>query len=161
MIDLKAQGVQFHKTLYFVASYLKENKNAKIFFDGIGSDLRIYGIEALFYAFWFYKYLHIMYGAEYVAESRLRAETECDSSWYYCIGQGTPKSGDLIIANNKSIFGSALSMAQNRGKLIYQSGFPTIPKIVLMPLLRYLFAKSMAKKPQNLAKKYKLFRIAL
>ena len=153
MIDLKAQGVQFHRALDFVASHLKENKDAKIFFEGIGSDLLIYGAEALFYASWFDEYLHIMYGAQSPKGGRLRAETKCYYDSYYCLRQGTPKSGDLIIANNKSALGNTLTVAQSRGELIYQSGFPTIPKIALMPFARYFFSDSSPVAQNDKAKK--------
>ena len=139
-IDLKAQGVQFHQTLDFVASHLEENKDTKIFFEGIGSGKRLYGYDAQIYSFYFVKYAIVLHKID-TNIWILRTNAPYERDEYYDVQSGTPKSGDLIIVSNKSAFGDSLQKAQNRGELIFVSGFPTMPHIALMPFVKYLNAK--------------------
>lgn len=140
MIDLKAQGVQFHQTLDFVAQYLNEHKSTDIYFEGIGSGKRLYGYDAQLYSFYFVKYAIVLHKIDAdIWILRTNAPSERDE--YYDVQVGEPKMGDLIIVSNKSAFGDSLQRAQNRGELIYQSGFPTIPKIALIPLVKWLNAR--------------------
>lgn len=140
MIDFKAQGVQFHKTLDFVAQYLREHKGTDIYFEGIGSGKRLYGYDAQVYSFYFVKYAIILRKID-ADIWILRTNAPYERDEYYYVQVGEPKMGDLIIVSNKSAFGDSLQRAQNRGELIYQSGFPTIPKIALMPLVKWLNAQ--------------------
>ena len=140
MIDLKAQGVQFHQTLDFVAQYLREHKGTDIYFEGIGSGKRLYGYDAQLYSFYFVKYAIVLRKID-TDIWILRTNAPYERDEYYDVQVGEPKMGDLIIVSNKSAFGDSLQRAQNLGDLIYQSGFPTIPKIALMPFIKYLNAK--------------------
>lgn len=139
MIDLKAQGVQFHQTLDFVAQYLSGHKGADIYFEGIGRGSEIYGEDSEFFVSWFNEYLEIFCGIDITP--RTNAPSGASVALGYRVLEGTPKTNDLIIVSNKSAFGDSLSVAQNRGELIFTSGFPTMPQIALMPLIKYLNAK--------------------
>ena len=148
MIDFKAQGVQFHQTLDFVAQYLRKNNGANLYFEGIGRGRDIYDFEMEMRPFWFAEYLEKFYSV-YDFDLRTSAPNgtrfQINQKGKYTLSNSdtisTPKSGDLIIVSNKSAFGDSLSVAQNRGELIFTSGFPSVPQIALMPFIKYLNAK--------------------
>ena len=141
MIDLKAQGVQFHSTLDFVASYIKDNPKIHIYFQGIGRGREIYGLEAQIYSIYLYKYVMMIYGFSDDSFDIRTSETINEYDDMFMVESGTPKANDLIIVSNKNAFGDSLDKARERGELIFQSGFPSIPHIALMPFVKYLNAR--------------------
>lgn len=144
MIDLKAQGVQFHRALDFVAQYLREHKSADIYFEGIGRGRELYDFEVEMRPFWFAEYLEKFYSV-YNFDLRTSASNGADfrpnAKAKYTLSNSeilsAPKSGDLIIVSNKSAFGDALARASTKGEVVYKSGFPSIPNIALAQILRY------------------------
>ena len=148
IIDLKAQGVQFHRTLNFVAQYLRENDGANLYFEGIGRGRQIYDFETEMRPFWFAEYLekiHKISNFDLRTEAPNGADFRPNVTGKYTLSNSDilsePKSGDLIIVSNKSTFGDALRRANTKGELIFQSGFPTIPNVALMSFVRYFSAK--------------------
>ena len=139
MIDLKAQGVQYHRTLDFTASYLKANQNAEIYFQGIGQGYEIYGEEATFAVSWFEAYLRIFHNVH--IDLRTNAPIGTHLAFGFNIYEGTPKSNDLIIVNNLNAYADSLSIAGQSGELIFQSGFHTIPYFALLPFVKYISVK--------------------
>ncbi len=148
MIDLKAQGVQLHQTLDFVAQYLQQNKGANLYFEGIGRGREIYDFEVGMRPFWFAEYLEKFYSI-YDFDLQTSAPNSADfrpnpKAKYTLLNSdmlSAPKGNDLIIVSNKSAFGDSLNRAGERGELIFVSGFPSIPHIALMPFIKYLNAK--------------------
>ena len=139
MIDLKAQGIQYHRTLDFTASYLKANQNAEIYFQGIGQGYEIYGEEATFAVSWFEAYLRIFHNVH--IDLRTNAPIGTHLAFGFNIYEGTPKSNDLIIVNNLNAYANSLSIAGQSGELIFQSGFHTIPYFALLPFVKYISVK--------------------
>lgn len=138
MINFKAQGVQLHRTLDFSAEYLKQNDKARLFFEGVGDGVNLYGFDNSIYVFSAVVYLHRIYGVNAV-KWKTNAKPYKDAL-LYTTSFDTPKKGDLIIYNQWSAFDSP--PAENLHKeLIYTSGFPTIPRISLKWLLCYANAK--------------------
>ncbi|MGX2983151.1 hypothetical protein, partial [Helicobacter sp. 23-1045] len=136
------------------ASHLRDNpQGADIYFDGIGSDIRIYGADAVFYAFGFQTHLEILHNVT----ANLRTNAPSSANILYLINEGTPKAGDLVILSNKSAVDSAIISVDSamvsvdsakfgvdsapKGELIFKSGFPTIPHITLISLMKYVSAK--------------------
>ncbi|MGX3012022.1 hypothetical protein ACWIUD_10800 [Helicobacter sp. 23-1044] len=188
MVDLKAQGVQFQRTLDFVASHLRDNpQGADIYFDGIGRGRDIYAFEVGMRPFWFALHLEKMRG---IANFDLRtnapngADFSVDKKSRFTLSNSdivsAPKSGDLIIVSNMRVFAesnmvdfakfgadsvnslsdsadfgrdsaknsadSAMILSDSvkfgadsapKGELIFKSGFPTIPHITLISLMKY------------------------
>ena len=139
MIDLKAQGVQYHRTLDFTASYLKANQNAEIYFQGIGQGYEIYGEEATFAVSWFEAYLRIFHNVH--IDLRTNAPIGTHLAFGFNIYEGTPKPNDLIVVNNLNAYADSLSIAGQSGELIFQSGFHTIPYFALLPFVKYISVK--------------------
>ena len=147
MIDLKAQGVQYHRTLDFVASYLSANQSVDIYFAGIGRGRDIYDFEVGMQPFWFADYLERLHG---IKDFGLRtnapngANFHADKKSKFTLANseiiGTPKMGDLIIVSNKGAFGDSLRVAGENGELVFKSGFHTIPYVALVPLVQYVSA---------------------
>lgn len=126
-IDIKAQGVQFKRTLDFVVQYLHQNKNIEISFIGIQrqfyTDFTHISFDTLVYRAYLIKFAQLTY------DDTLRIDYT-DMS----------KSGNLIIVSNKNAFANSLNIAQENGELIFKSGYPTIPYIALLPIVKYLGA---------------------
>ena len=142
MIDLKAQGVQFHRTLDFIASYLKENKSAKVYVYGSGRGKQLYGYDVQIYSFHLVKYAISMRGVDGNAWDILRTNALYnDKADNFSVEFDTPKSGDLMIVNNKSVFGDSLKKARENGELLFKSGFSSVPYIALLPFTQYISAK--------------------
>ena len=144
MIDLKAQGVQFHRALDFVAQYLREHKSADIYFEGIGRGRELYDFEMEMRPLWFAEYLERVHKAsnfDLQTSAPNGADFRPNAKAKYTLLNSemlsAPKSGDLIIVSNKSAFGDALARASTKGEVVYKSGFPSIPNIALAQFLRY------------------------
>ena len=146
MIDLKAQGVQLHQTLDFVAQYLHKNKGANLYFEGIGRGREIYDFEVEMRPFWFAEYLEKFYSV-YDFDLRTSAPNSADfrpnpKAKYTLLNSdilSVPKRNDLIIISNKSAFGNSLAQASTKGEVVYKSGFSSVPNLALVPILRYLW----------------------
>ena len=156
MIDLKAQGVQYHRTLDFVASYLNANQSVDIYFAGIGRGRDIYDFEVGMQPFWFADYLERLHG---IKDFDLRtnapngANFHADKKSKFTLANSeiidTPKNGDLIIVSNKGAFGDSLQKSQENGELIFKSGFHTIPYVALVPLVQYVSANHLSVNLKN------------
>ena len=156
MIDLKAQGVQYHRTLDFVASYLSANQSVDIYFAGIGRGRDIYDFEVGMQPFWFADYLERLHG---IKDFDLRtnapngANFHADKKSKFTLANSeiidTPKNGDLIIVSNKGAFGDSLQKSQENGELIFKSGFHTIPYVALVPLVQYVSANHLSVNLKN------------
>ncbi len=141
MIDLKAQGVQFHRTIDFLASYIKENPKIHIYFQGVGRGREIYGFEAQIYSIYLCKYVIMLYGFSYDSFDIRTSEVLNEFDDMFVVESGTPRANDLIIVSNKNAFGDSLQVASERGELIFRSGFPSVAQIALMPFIKYISVK--------------------
>ena len=147
-IDLKARGIQFHRTLDFVASYLRTNQNVNIYFAGISRGRDIYDFETEMRPFWFADYLEKLHNAKNFdlrTNAPNGANFHADKKSRFTLANSdiisAPKSGDLIIVSNKSIFGNSAQKAQENGELLFKSGFSSVPYIALKPLAQYISTK--------------------
>ena len=140
MINLKAMGVQFHQALAKSADYINSRKHTNIYFEGIGRGREIY---AEWYASYFGEYLEKLYDAKnfdlHTKEPNLKDFTiNKNHRWSFknTLTTSAPKSGDLLILNNTSVYNSKIDL--NKYELFFTSDFPTMPYIALKPILKYL-----------------------
>lgn len=143
IVNLKAMGVQFHQTLAKSADYINARQHTNIYFEGIGRGREIY---AEWYASYFGEYLEKLYGVKnfdlHTKEPNLK-DFRIDKNHRWSLKNSllvsTPKSGDLLILNNTTIYNSKIDL--NKYELFFISDFPTMPYIALKPLAKYLNAQ--------------------
>ena len=142
MIDLKAQGVQFERSVDFVADYLSANPNAKVYFAGIGRGKQLYGYDAQIYSFYLIDFAIDTHDMDMNVWDILRTNApHSNKNDRFEVIYDAPKMGDLIIVSNKGAFGDSLRVAGENGELVFKSGFHTIPYVALVPLAQYISAK--------------------
>lgn len=142
MIDLKAQGVQFERSVDFVASYLSANPNAHIYFAGIGRGKQLYGYDAQIYSFYLIDFAIDTHDMDMNVWDILRTNSpHSNKNDRFEVIYDAPKMCDLIIVSNKGAFGDSLRVAGANGELVFKSGFHTIPYVALLPLAQYISAK--------------------